>query len=172
MPRAFTRFDSSQILLSNKKRPQNGLFCLMARLIGDAYCSAICPACRPKVCRLSVPVFAPLGCKTILRIVLLYASCLLKVRFLSNSIIKQKKTAKRSFCLMARLIGIEPTATRRRRPVLYPLSYKRIILKVRCGKHRTFVFIYLKKFFSFRPLCRSSFCLPGKRRKHTADRKV
>ena len=30
------------------------------------------------------------------------------------------------FSLLARLIGIEPTTTRRRRPVLYPLSYKRI----------------------------------------------
>ena len=101
-PRAFPRFDPSQILLSNKKRPQNGLFCLMARLI-----------------------------------------------------------------------GIEPTATRRRRPVLYPLSYKRIILKVRCGKRRTLIFvIYSKKSFFSQPLFRNSFCPPGKCRKHTADRKT
>ncbi len=48
---------------------------------------------------------------------------LLEVRFLLNTIKNRHRRSDVGFLI--RLIGIEPTTTRRRRPVLYPLSYRR-----------------------------------------------
>ena len=62
---------------------------------------------------------------------------LLEVRFLLNTIKNRHRKSDVGFFI--RLIGIEPTTTRRRRPVLYPLSYRRRYCKRRFAVYNLFL---------------------------------
>ena len=60
-----------------------------------------------------------------------------------KAIFIQKRPPQRSFLMNIRPTGVEPATTRRRRPVLYPLSYGRIYtVKYKHGKY-LYDFLYM-----------------------------
>ena len=62
-----------------------------------------------------------------------------------------KKSSLTGTFLLVRLTGVEPATTRRRRPVLYPLSYKRVLWDVKIALNaKDKIIIRLKNLLKYR----------------------
>ena len=110
---------STPFQTSNKKLPDGSSF--IGALDRSAYCRQSALLADPSL-RLRYPSAHHSAIKQ-LTIVLLNASCLLKVRLLFK---QATKNSLMGVLLLVRSTGVEPATTRRRRPVLYPLSYKHL----------------------------------------------